>query len=240
MLGYAPEPRSRVRHVSKPLSRPATSSCMGREVQAAPSRRRALVRRQRRGVRRAGAVHGRAGRSKLSDAKRPNSYLALSDPSTWPGSRTDLHLLGAGGGRGADQPLGRPGGDAREARRPLLGRDEGPHDVRGAVLDGPLGSPISEIGVQLTDSAYVATSMRIMTRMGAAALEQLGKTGTSCPACTRWAPAGRGRGGRAVAVQRDEVHRPLPRDARDLVLRLGLRRQRPARARSASPCGSRA
>src|SRR6202012_802362 len=39
---------------------------------------------------------------------------------------------------------------------------------------GPLGSDISEIGVQLTDSAYVAVSMRIMTRMGKAALDQLG------------------------------------------------------------------
>jgi hypothetical protein len=50
---------------------------------------------------------------------------------------------------------------------------------------GPLGSDKSYIGVQLTDSAFVAVSMRIMTRMGQSALDVLGEDGEFCHACTR-------------------------------------------------------
>ena len=46
---------------------------------------------------------------------------------------------------------------------------------------GPVGSPFSKVGVEVTDSTYVAASMRIMTRMGKVALEQLGNSEDFCP-----------------------------------------------------------
>jgi phosphoenolpyruvate carboxykinase (GTP) len=78
---------------------------------------------------------------------------------------------------------------------------------------GPIGSPISYIGVELTDSAYVAASMRIMTRMGQEALDALGEKATSSPACTRSGCRWRRRAGRPLAVQRrEQVHRSFPGD----------------------------
>ena len=95
---------------------------------------------------------------------------------------------------------------------------------------GPLGSGISRLGVQITDSPYVVVSMRIMTRMGTPALRSIEQTGFVRP-CRPLGrrPAGARPGRRALALQPDQVHLPLPRDQGDLVLRLRVRRERAAR-----------